>query len=77
MVMHLWWNFDLKKIKGKLGLRQQHKYKAVPHVATDENEENRPLVSPPSIVYGSYRGENQFVLEFPIRGDICNPLQFC
>ena len=54
MVMHLWWNFDLKKIKIKFGLRQQHKYKAVPQVATDEDEENRPLVSPPSIVYGLF-----------------------
>ena len=70
MVMHLWWNFDLKKIKRKLGLRQQHKYKAVPQIATDEDEEDRPLVSPPSIVYGSYRGENQFVLEFPVCDDM-------
>ena len=67
MVMHLWWNFDLKKIKRKLGY-QQHKYKAVPQIATDE--EDRPLVSPPSIVYGSYREENQFVLEFPVRDDM-------
>ena len=56
MATHLWWNFDLKKIKRRLGFGE---YIAVPQVAEDEdNEEERsPLGSPPSIVYGSHRGE--------------------
>ena len=39
----------------------------MPQVEADEDdEEDRPyLGSPPSIVYGSHRGEHQFVLEFP------------
>ena len=63
MAIHLWWNFDLNKIKRKMGFKVRPEYIPVPQVAADE--ENRPLVSPPSIVYGSRRGENQFVLEFP------------
>ena len=67
MAMHLWWNFDLKKIKRRLGFRDRPEYIAVPQVAADEDdEEDRPPPgSPPSIVYGSRRGEHQFVLEFP------------
>ena len=37
----------------------------MPQVANKDDEEDRPPVSPPSIVYGSRRGEHQFVLEFP------------
>ena len=39
----------------------------VPQVAADEDdgEDRHPPGSPPSIVYGSHRGEHQFVLEFP------------
>ena len=69
MSMHLWWNYDLKKIKRRLGFNDRLNYMAVPQVATDEdNEEDHqpsPPGSPPSIVYGSRRGEHQFVLEFP------------
>ena len=68
MAMHLWWNFDLKKIKRRLGFKDRPEYIEVPqHVAADEDdEEDRPPPgSPPSIVYGSRRGEHQFVLEFP------------
>ena len=65
MAIHLWWNFDLNKIKRKMGFKEQPEYIPVPQVAADEDdEEDRPLVSPPSIVYGSCRGEHQFVLEF-------------
>ena len=66
MAMHLWWNFDHKKIKRRLGFKDRPEYIAVPQVAIDEDdEENRPPPgSPPSIVYGSHRGEHQFVLEF-------------
>ena len=67
MAMHLWWNFDHKKIKRRLGFKDRPKYIEVPQVAADEDdEEDRPPPgSPPSIVYGSLRGEHQFVLEFP------------
>ena len=59
MAMHLWWNFDLKKIKRRLGFKDQPEYIEVPQVAADEDdEEDRPPPgSPPSIVYGSHRGE--------------------
>ena len=67
MAMHLWWNFDLKKIKRRLGFKDRPEYIEAPQVAADEDdEEDRPPPgSPPSIVYGSRRGEHQFVLEFP------------
>ena len=67
MAMHLWWIFDLKKIKRRLGFKDRPDYIAVPQEAGDEDdEEDRPPPgSPPSIVYGSCRGEHQFVLEFP------------
>ena len=64
MAMHLWWNFDLKKIKRRLGFKDRPEYIDVPQVAADE-EDRPPPGSPPSIVYGSRRGEHQFVLEFP------------
>ena len=68
MAMHLWWNFDHTKIKRRLGFKDRRpEYSEVPQVAADEDdEEDRPPPgSPPSIVYGSCRGEHQFVLEFP------------
>ena len=57
-------SFDFKKIKRKLGFKDQPKYIEVPQIAADEDDEDkcRPG-SPPSIVYGSQRGEHQFVLE--------------
>ena len=67
MATHLWWSFDLKKIKRKLGFNARPEYALLPQsVADEDGEEDRPdLGSPPSIVYGSHRGEHQFVLEFP------------
>ena len=67
MAMHLWWNFNLKNIKRRLGFKDHQKYIPVPQVsANEDDEENRPLLgSPPSIVYGSRRGEHQFELVFP------------
>ena len=67
MAMHLWWNFDHKKIKRRLGFKDRPKYIEVPQVAADEDDDRSrpPLGSPPSIVYGSRRGEHQFVLDFP------------
>ena len=71
MAMHLWWNFDLKKIKRRLGFRDRPEYANVAQVAEDEydEEDRHPPGSPPSIVYGSHRGEHQFVLEFPYPHD--------
>ena len=67
MAMHLWLYFDHKKIKRRLGFKDRPEYIEVHQVAADEDdEEDRPPPgSPPSIVYGSYRGKHQFVLEFP------------
>ena len=67
MAMHLWWNFNLKKIKRRLGFKDHPKYIPVPQVSANEaDEEDRPPPgSPPSIVYGSRRGEHQFELVFP------------
>ena len=71
MVMHLWWNFDLKNIKRRLGFRDQMEYMRVPRMAADEDDEEdrSPPGSPPSIVYGSRRGEHQFLLYFPGRNN--------
>ena len=67
MATHLWWNFDLKKLKRRLGFRDRPEYIEVPQVAAyeDDEEDRPPPGSPPSIVYGSRRGQHQFVLEFP------------
>ena len=67
MAMHLWWNFNLKNIKRRLGFKDHQKYIPVPQVSANEDDEvDRPLLgSPPSIVYGSRRGEHQFELVFP------------
>ena len=66
MAIHLWWNLDFKKIKRRLGFKDRPEYVEVPRVAAEEDdEEDRPLPgSPPSIVYGSSRGEHRFMLEF-------------
>ena len=44
MAMHLWWNFDFKKIKRRLGIKYRPaEYIAVPQVAEDDDdEEDRP-----------------------------------
>ena len=67
MAMHIRWNFNLRKIKRRLGFEDQPIYTALSTVSADEDdEEDRPpLGSPPSIVYGTRRGEHQFDLEFP------------
>ena len=67
MVMHFMWNIDLKKFKRKLGFENRPENISVPQVTAieDNAEEDIPLGSPPSVVYGSRRGVHQFVLEFP------------
>ena len=67
MVVHLWWKCDLKKIKRRLGFKSRPEYIEVPQVEADDDEIDRYPGSPPSLVYGSSRGHNQFVLEFPSR----------
>ena len=59
MAMYIWRNFDLKRMKRKLGFRDSgpDEYRAM-------SADRSPPGSPPSIVYGSHRGEHQFVLEF-------------
>ena len=71
MAIHLWWSFDLNKMKRRLGFNARPEYIQVPQLIADEDdEEDRPPPgSPPSIVYGSHRGEHQFVLEFPHHHD--------
>ena len=59
--------FDLKKIKRRLGFKDRPEYNIIslPQVAADDKEDRPPPGSPPSIVYGSRRGEHQFVLGIP------------
>ena len=67
IAIHFWWSFDFKKIKRRLGFKDRIEYIEVPLVAADEDDEEEDRLrsgSPPSIVYGSHRGEHQFVLEF-------------
>ena len=50
MAMYLWWNFDLKKIKRRLGLKDRPEYNiiAVPQVTADEdNKADQPLLQDP------------------------------
>ena len=66
MAIHLWWNFDFKKIKRKLGFKYQPGYVALPQVASDEDvEEERPPESPPPIVNGSCREGHHFMQGSP------------
>ena len=51
MAMHLWWNFDLKEIKRRLGFKDRPEYTEVPQVAEDEHDEGFLPGSPPSIVH--------------------------
>ena len=66
MAIHLWWNFDFKKIRRKLGFKDRPEYIAAPQVAgdVDDEEDKPPPGSPPSVVYGSSREEHRFVLQF-------------
>ena len=70
MALHFKQSFDLKRIKRKLGFKDRPEYIAVPQVASDNDDDeiDKPprSASPPSMVYGSSRGEHQFVLEFSL-----------
>ena len=61
MAMHLWWNFNLDKIKRKLGYEDRPGYLAVALQAAVVHEDDG---SPASLVYGSDRGEHQYLLGF-------------
>ena len=78
MAMHLWWNFDFKKMKRRLWFKDRPEYIEVPQVAADEDDEEDkpPPGSPTSIVYGSHRGEHQ-VLDPRPHEDLSLPLQCC
>ena len=70
VAMHLWWNFDLKKIKRRLGCKDQSAEYMAQVVADENDEEDRsPIFSSPAIVYSSRRGEHQFELQFPHSGE--------
>ena len=65
MAMHFKQSFDLKRIKRKLGFKDRPEYIALAQVASDEDgkiKKSPRSASPPSMVYGSSRGEHQFVL---------------
>ena len=76
--MHFKQSFDLKRIKRKLGFKDRPEYIAVPQVASDDDNDeiDKPprSASPPSMVYGSSRGEHQFVLEFSLDGETSSPV---
>ena len=67
MAVHIRKYLEFQRIKRKLGFKDRPEYTAVPQVAGDEDDEvdkTPRSASPPSMVYGSSRGEHQFVLEF-------------
>ena len=67
MALHIRKYLEFQRIKRKLGFKDRPEYIAVPQVAADEDDEDNKTprsASPPSMVYGSSRGEHQFVLEF-------------
>ena len=69
MAVHIRKYLEFQRIKRKLGFKDRPEYTAVPQVAADEDDEDDKTprsASPPSMVYGSSRGEHQFVLEFTL-----------
>ena len=67
MAVHIKKYLKFQRVKRKLGFKDRPEYIAVPQVAADEDDEDDKTprsASPPSMVYGSSRGEHQFVLEF-------------
>ena len=61
IAIHFQWNTDLNKIKRRLGFTDRPNNVEMLQVPLIDNAPG----SPPSIVYGSHRGQHQFVLEFP------------
>ena len=66
MAVHIRKYLEFQRIKRKLGFKDRPEYIAVPQVADDEDDKTPRSASPPSMVYGSSRGENQFVLVFTL-----------
>ena len=64
IAVHIRKYLKFQRIKRKLGFKDQPEYIAVPQEADDEDDKTPRSGSPPSMVYGSSRGEHQFVLEF-------------
>ena len=68
LAVHARKNFDLKKIKRRLGFNDRPQYISVSQVSADvdgEKDLTPRSASPPSVVYNSRRGLHQFVLEIP------------
>ena len=69
MAVHIGKYLEFQRIKRKLGFKGRPEYTAVAQVAADEDDEDDKTprsASPPSMVYGSSRGEHQSVLEFTL-----------
>ena len=69
MAVHIRKYLEFQRIKRKLGFKDRPEYSVLPQVAVDEDDKDDKTprsASPPSMVYGSSRGEHQFVLEFTL-----------
>ena len=66
MAMHLWYNFIVKKIKNWIAkTRSTNDMSGSVRSQRAVENDSRPPVSPPSVVYGSFRGQHRFLLELP------------
>ena len=66
MALHLWYNFIVKKIKNWIA-KTRSSNDISGSIRSQRAVENdiRPPVSPPSVVYGSFRGQHRFLLKLP------------
>ena len=66
MAMHLWYNFIVKKIKNWIAkTRSSNDISGSIRSQRAVENDSRPPLSPPSVVYGSFRGQHRFLLELP------------
>ena len=64
MAMHLWYNFVVKKIKNWIAkTRSSNDISGSIRSQRAVENDSRPPVSPPSVVYGSFRGQHRFFTE--------------
>ena len=66
VTVHIRQNFDLKKIKRRLGFKDRPEYVPLPQVSADEDDEEVMTprsASPPVMVYDSSRWIHQYVLD--------------
>lgn len=80
ILLHLWWNCNLKNLKKRLGIKLPQNHLHVDtsvQVDIQEGSEQDYPGSPPSIIYNSERGEHQFELFFaefePTNNDVNSP----